>query len=42
MRTSDFIAENESYFYSELKRLKLIVEIIKTDDYFIVLEEILK
>ena len=42
MRTSDSLAENESYFYSELKRLKLIVEIIKTDDYFIVLAEILK
>jgi len=42
MRTSDSLAENESYFYSELKRLKLIVETIKTDDYFIVLDEILK
>ena len=42
MRTSDSLAENESYFYSELKRLKLIVDTIKTDDYFIVLDEILK
>jgi len=42
MRTSDSLAENESYFYSELKRLKLIVETIQTDDYFIVLDEILK
>jgi DNA mismatch repair ATPase MutS len=42
MRTSDSLAENESYFYSELKRLKLIVETVKTDDYFIVLDEILK
>ena len=42
MRTSDSLAENESYFYSELKRLKLIAETIQTDDYFIVLDEILK
>ena len=42
MRTSDSLADNESYFYSELKRLKLIVETIQTDDYFIVLDEILK
>jgi len=42
MRTTDSLAENESYFYSELKRLKLIVETIQTDDYFIVLDEILK
>ena len=42
MRTSDSLAENESYFYSELKRLKLIVDTVKTDDYFIVLDEILK
>ena len=42
MRTVDSLAENESYFYSELKRLKLIVDTVKTDDYFIVLDEILK
>ena len=42
MRTSDSLAENESYFYSELKRLKLIVDTVKTDDYLIVLDEILK
>ena len=42
MRTADSLAENESYFYSELKRLKLIVDTVKTDDYFIVLDEILK
>jgi len=42
MRTADSLAENESYFYSELKRLKLIVDTIQTDDYFIVLDEILK
>ena len=42
MRTSDSLADDESYFYSELKRLKFIVETIKDDEYFIVLDEILK
>jgi ABC-type multidrug transport system fused ATPase/permease subunit len=42
MRTSDSLADDESYFYSELKRLKYIVDEIKDDDYFIVLDEILK
>ncbi len=42
MRTSDSLADDESYFFSELKRLKFIVEEIKTDTYFIILDEILK
>ena len=42
MRTSDSLADDESYFFSELKRLKFIVDTIKDDDYFIVLDEILK
>ena len=42
MRTSDSLAEDESYFYSELKRLKFIVNEIKETDYFIILDEILK
>jgi len=42
MRTSDSLAEDESYFYSELKRLKFIVDKIQTDDYFVILDEILK
>ncbi|WP_435260892.1 MutS-related protein [Tenacibaculum sp. nBUS_03] len=42
MRTSDSLADDESYFYSELKRLKFIVDQIKTDTYFIILDEILK
>ena len=32
----------KSYFFSELKRLKFIVDEIKTDQYFIILDEILK
>lgn len=42
MRTSDSLAKDESYFFSELKRLKFIVEEIKNDNYFIILDEILK
>ena len=42
MRTTDSLTEDESYFYSELKRLKFIVDEIKTTDYFIILDEILK
>ena len=42
MRTSDSLTDDESYFFSELKRLKFIVDEIKNDQYFIVLDEILK
>ena len=42
MRTSDSLKDNESYFFSELKRLKFIVDEIKNDNYFIILDEILK
>ncbi|CAL2090972.1 MutS-related protein, family 1 [Tenacibaculum sp. 190524A02b] len=42
MRTSDSLSDDESYFYSELKRLKLIVNTIESDNYFIILDEILK
>lgn len=42
MRTSDSLSDEASYFYSELTRLKFIVDQIKTDQYFIVLDEILK
>lgn len=42
MRTSDSLADDESYFYSELKRLKFIVDTIQTNEYFIILDEILK
>ena len=42
MRTTDSLTDDESYFFSELKRLKFIVEEIKKDRYFIVLDEILK
>lgn len=42
MRTSDSLLDNESYFFSELKRLKFIVNQIQEHRYFIILDEILK
>ncbi len=42
MRTSDSLKDDESYFFSELKRLKFIVDKMENQDYFIVLDEILK
>ena len=42
MRTSDSLADDSSYFFSELKRLKFIVDEIAIEPYFIILDEILK
>lgn len=42
MRTTDSLTDDESYFFSELKRLKFIVDEVEKDAYFIVLDEILK
>lgn len=42
MRTADSLSRHESYFFSELKRLKFIVDEIGQDPYFIILDEILK
>jgi ABC-type multidrug transport system fused ATPase/permease subunit len=42
MRTTDSLTDDESYFFSELKRLKFIVDEIENDRYFIILDEILK
>ena len=42
MRTTDSLTDEESYFFSELKRLKFIVDKIEKERYFIVLDEILK
>jgi DNA mismatch repair ATPase MutS len=36
------LTDDESYFFSELKRLKFIVDKIERERYFIVLDEILK
>ncbi|MBC9795655.1 MutS-related protein [Sinomicrobium weinanense] len=42
MRTVDSLADEASYFYAELSRLKFIVDEIGKDNYFIILDEILK
>ncbi|MDC1379489.1 DNA mismatch repair protein MutS [Algibacter sp.] len=42
MRTSDSLTDDSSYFFSELKRLKFIVDAIQKEPYFIILDEILK
>ena len=43
LRTSDSLAANESYFYAELKRLKWIIDRLKSGEkLFIILDEILK
>jgi len=42
MRTDDSLSDDTSYFFSELKRLKFIVDAIQKETYFIILDEILK
>lgn len=42
MRTTDSLTDDSSYFFSELTRLKYIVDAIQEEPYFIVLDEILK
>ncbi len=42
MRTSDSLTDDSSYFFSELTRLKFIVDAIQQESYFIILDEILK
>jgi hypothetical protein len=43
LRTSDSLAGNESYFFAELKRLKVIIDRLREGDkLFIILDEILK
>lgn len=43
LRTSDSLTDNESYFFAELKRLKLIIDKLEAgDELFIILDEILK
>jgi ABC-type lipoprotein export system ATPase subunit len=42
MRTTDNLTDDSSYFFSELTRLKFIVDAIKNESYFIILDEILK
>ena len=43
LRTSDSLTDNESYFFPELKRLKLIIDKLEAgEELFIILDEILK
>lgn len=43
LRTSDSLTDNESYFFAELKRLKLIIDKLHAgEELFIILDEILK
>lgn len=43
LRTSDSLADNESYFFAELKRLKMIIDRLENgEELFIILDEILK
>ncbi len=42
MRTTDSLTDDSSYFFSELTRLKYIVDAIQKEPYFIILDEILK
>lgn len=43
LRTSDSLADNESYFFAELKRLKMIIDRLQSgEQVFIILDEILK
>lgn len=44
LRTADSLVNNESYFFAELKRLKMIIDRLKSGEegLFIILDEILK
>ncbi len=42
MRTSDSLADHESYFFAELKRLKFLIDETEKGNLFIILDEILK
>lgn len=43
LRTSDSLKDNESYFFAELKRLKMIIDRLQSGEpLFIILDEILK
>lgn len=42
MRLSDSLSESTSYFFSEVKRLKMIIDHLKTGNAFVLLDEILR
>lgn len=42
MRTTDSLENESSYFHAEISRLKYIIDRLQSDNYFIILDEILK
>lgn len=42
MRTTDSLTDESSYFFSELTRLKFVVDTLATTPHFVILDEILK
>jgi DNA mismatch repair ATPase MutS len=42
MRLSDSLSDSESYFYAEIKRLKLIMDKLENNRAFVLLDEILR
>ena len=42
MRLSDSLSDNESYFFAEIKRLKLIMDELERNPSFVLLDEILR
>lgn len=42
MRLSDSLADSESYFFAEIKRLKKIMDAVKNERSFVLLDEILR
>jgi DNA mismatch repair ATPase MutS len=42
MRLSDSLSDSESYFYAEIKRLKLIIDALNDNRSFVLLDEILR
>ena len=42
MRSVDSLYKGDSYFLSELKRLKKVIQLLETEPYFVLLDEILK
>ena len=42
MRNTDSLKDDSSYFFAELARLKIIVDAVNDEPYFVILDEILK
>jgi DNA mismatch repair ATPase MutS len=42
MRLTDSLEDSESYFYAEVKRLKMIIEKVQEESCFVLLDEILR